>query len=111
MGGTRLRGEPERQGPRPASRVCYIATGSSPDHEQLKRLGHILAEIPERVGVVLAFGGDGTGRKLAEEVQALAPMIKMERQAPQLGPRWAEQMQLEARHALSLQRVNRGPSR
>ena len=92
-------------------RDCYVATGSNPDDGQLKRLGHILAEVPEGVGVVLAFGGDRTGRKLAEEVQGLAPMITMERQVPQFGARWADQMQLETRHALSLQRVNRGPSR
>jgi hypothetical protein len=91
--------------------ACYIATGSNPDEEQRKRLAHILAEVPDRVGVVLAFGGDRTGRKLAEEIQGLAPMVRMERQAPQFGARWADQMQLEARHALSLQRVNRGPSR
>jgi hypothetical protein len=91
--------------------VCFIATGSNPDAEQRKRLAHILAEVPDRVGVVLAFGTDRAGRKIAEEIQASAPMMRMERQAPQFGARWADQMQLETRHALSLQRVNRGPSR
>ncbi len=91
--------------------ACYIATGSGPDAEQLKRLGHILTEVPDRVGVVLAFGGDRTGRKLAEQIQAMAPTIRMERRAPNLGARWADQMQLETRHALSLQRINRGVSR
>jgi hypothetical protein len=91
--------------------VCYIATGSNPDADQLKRLGHILAEVPDRISVVLAFGGDRAGCKLAAEVQALAPMMGMERRAPSFGARWADQMQLEARHVLSVQRVNGGLSR
>jgi hypothetical protein len=91
--------------------ACYIALGSEPDPERRKRLARMLAEIPAGVGVVLAFGSDRTGRKLAEEVQALAPTVRMDRQAPEFGGRWADQMQLEARHARSLQRLNRGPCR
>jgi hypothetical protein len=91
--------------------VCYVATGSRPDDERRKRLGHILAEVPDGVGVVAAFGRDQAGRRLAEEIQGLAPMVRMERQPPQFGARWADQMQLESRHAMSLQRVHRGPSR
>jgi hypothetical protein len=92
-------------------KACYIATGSNLDGAARSQLAHILAEVPARVGVVLALGGDQTGRKLAGDIRGLAPTVKMERQAPQYGARWADQMQLEARHALSLQRVNRGLSR
>jgi hypothetical protein len=62
------------------------------------------------MGVVLAFGRDQSGRALADEVQRLAPQVRMERQAPQLGARWADQMQLEQRHAVSLRRENTGPA-
>ena len=91
--------------------ACYVAIGTEPDTERRKRVAHLLAEIPPGVGVVLAFGSDRTGRQLAAEVQALAPTIRMDRQTPQFGSRWADQMQLEARHAHSLQRLNRGPCR
>jgi hypothetical protein len=85
--------------------VCYLATGSRPDDEQRKRLAHILAEVPGGVGVVLAYGRDEAGRRLAQEVQSLAPMVDMKRQTPNFGARWADQMQLERRHAISLRRV------
>jgi hypothetical protein len=84
--------------------VCYLATGSSPDDEQRRKLAHVLAEVPDGTKVVVAFGRDEAGRRLAAEVQALAPLVRMERHAPELGARWADQMQLERRHALSLQR-------
>ena len=45
---------------------------------------------------------------LAAEVQELAPTIRMDRQTPRFGSRWADQMQLEARHAQSLRRLTRG---
>lgn len=92
-------------------KACYIATGSDLNDQARRQLTHILAEAPSRVGIVLAFGGDQTGRKLADDIRGLAPTVKLERQAPQYGARWADQMQLEARHALSLQGVNRGLSR
>lgn len=92
-------------------KACYLATGRDLDGAARRQLAHILAEAPARVAVVLGFGGDQTGRKLADDIRSLAPTMKMERQAPQYGACWADQMQLEARHALSLQRVNRGLSR
>ena len=85
--------------------VCYLATGSRPDDAQKKRLAHILAEVPGGVGVVVAYGRDEAGRRIAKEVQSLAPMVRMERHVPQLGARWADQMQLERRHEISLRRV------
>jgi hypothetical protein len=91
--------------------ACYIATGSDLDDPARRQLAHILAEAPARVRVVLAFGGDQAGRKLADDVRDVAPTVKMERQAPQYGARWEDQMQIECRHALSLQRVHRGLTR
>jgi hypothetical protein len=85
--------------------VCYLATGSRPDDEQRRKLAHVLAEVPDGARVVLAYGRDDAGRKLAAEVQSLVPLVRTERHAPGLGARWADQMQLERRHALSLRRV------
>lgn len=85
--------------------VCYLATGTKPDDEQRRRLAHVLAEVPGGTSVVLAFGRDDAGHRMVAEVQALAPLVRMERHAPALGPRWADQMQLERRHALSMRRV------
>jgi len=85
--------------------ACYLATGSAPDPVQKKRLAHILAEAPDGMNVILAFGRDEAGRRLAHEIQAVAPMIHMKRHAPELGARWADQMQLERRHVASLQRT------
>jgi Toprim-like len=88
--------------------VCYLATGSKPSDEQRRKLAHVLAEVPDGARVVLAYGRDDAGRKLAAEVQSLVPLARMERHAPELGARWADQMQLERRHALSLRKV--GPA-
>jgi len=85
--------------------ACYLATGSNPNNEQLKRLGHILAEVPEGTRVVVAYGRDDAGRRLTEAVRSLVPMAKVERHSPEMGARWADQMQLERRHAMSLRRV------
>jgi hypothetical protein len=90
--------------------ACYIATGAGLDDERRNRLARVLAEVPAGIGVVLAFGRDQSGRALADEVQRLAPQVRMERHAPQLGARWADQMQLEQRHAMSLRRENTGPA-
>src|SRR5207302_3830332 len=70
--------------------VCYLATGTKPEDEQRRKLAHILAEVPGGPSVVLAFGRDDAGRRMAAEVQALAPLVRMERHAPQLGARWAD---------------------
>jgi hypothetical protein len=91
--------------------VCYLATGSTPSDEQRRKLAHVLAEVPGGTRVVLAFGRDEAGRRIAAEIQALAPLARMERHAPDLGARWADQMQLERRHALSMKRVRTGLER
>jgi hypothetical protein len=89
-------------------RACYMYTGSNPSPETLRKIAHVVAELPPGMMVVLAFGRDERGRELAERLRALAPSLKMERESPEFGARWADQMRLEQRHARSLQR---SPSR
>ena len=86
---------------------CYLATGSNLSDVQKRKLAHLLCEVPCSK-IVLAFGRDEAGRKLAEQVQAMVPTVKMERETPTFGSRWSNQMQIEQRHARSMQRV--GPS-
>lgn len=57
-------------------KACYIATGSDLNDTARRQLAHILAEAPARVGVVLAFGGDQTGRQLAGDIRGLAPTVR-----------------------------------
>jgi hypothetical protein len=85
-------------------RACYMYTGSKPSPETLRKIAHVVAELPPGMTVVLAFGRDEAGRELAERLRTLAPGLKMERESPQFGARWGDQMQAEQRHARSLQR-------
>jgi hypothetical protein len=87
---------------------CYMATGSALSDAQKRKLAHLLCEVPPGVKIVLEFGRDGSGRRLAQEIQALAPTVKTEREMPTFGSRWSNQMQIEQRHARGMQRV--GPS-
>ena len=80
---------------------CYLATGSDLSDVQKRKLAHLLCEVPCSK-IVLAFGRDDVGRKLAEQVQALVPTVKMEREMPAFGGRWSNQMQMEQRHARSM---------
>jgi hypothetical protein len=84
---------------------CYMATGGSPSEAQKRRLAHVLSAVPPGTTVVLAFGRSPESQKLAAEIQALVPMVKMERETPAFTDRWSNQMQLEQRHARSMQRV------
>lgn len=84
--------------------ACYMATGGQPSELQKKKLAHLLCEVPPGVKIVLAFGRDDAGRKLAAEIQALVPTVKMDREMPSFGARWSEQMKLEQRHARSITR-------
>ena len=84
--------------------ACYMATGGEPSELQKKKLAHLLCEVPPGVKIVLAFGRDDAGRKLAAEIQALVPTVKMEREMPAFGARWSEQMKLEQRHVRSITR-------
>ena len=89
-----------------AQHTCYIATGGALDEEKKRRIAHLLAEVKNGMDVVIAYGRDRQGENLATKVRGLAPMLRMERQGPEFGSRWADQMQIEGRHARSL---NRGP--
>lgn len=83
---------------------CYMATGRQLSDDMKKKIAHVLCEVPAGVTVVLAFGRDERGQQLAEQIRALAPTLKMERQAPDFGTRWSTQLQLEQRHVRSLAR-------
>jgi hypothetical protein len=87
-----------------AQEACYVATGGALDAERRRRLGHVLAEIPAGTAVVLAFGRDRQGEDLAAQVRGLSPMLRSERQGPEHGARWADQMQMEGQLARSLRR-------
>jgi len=83
---------------------CYMATGREITPEVKKKIAHVLCEVPPGVTVVLAFGRDERGQRLAEQVRALAPTLRMELQPPHFGGRWSTQLQLEHRHSRSLGR-------
>lgn len=87
-----------------AQQACYIATGGTLDEEKKRRLAHVLAEVRGGIEVVIGYGRDRQGEDLAAQVRGLSPMLHMERQGPEFGARWADQMQVEARHDRSLKR-------
>lgn len=89
-------------------RAACLAVGQQLDPAQRKRLAHVLGAVPSGVSVVLAFGNTTRGRQLANEVHALAPMLKMERQPPSLPGRWGEHLQLAKNHEIAL--AQRGPA-
>jgi hypothetical protein len=82
----------------------YLYTGSTLSPNKVREIAQVFAELPASMKVVLAFGRDEGGRDLAARVQGLAPSTKMERETPGFGARWADQMQIEQRHAASSQR-------
>lgn len=84
--------------------ACYIYTGDNPSGDSKSKIAHLLADLPDDMQVVLALGRDRRGDDLASQLAKLAPSLRMERQRPQLGARWADQMQMEHRHRRSLQR-------
>lgn len=81
-----------------------LAVGATLDSAQRRRLAHVLAELPPGVSVVLAFGNSAHGRDLAAQVQALAPMVKMDHAPPALPGRWGDHLQLHQRHQADLTR-------
>jgi hypothetical protein len=85
--------------------ACYIYTGDNPSGDNKRKIAHLLADLPEGMKVVVALGRDRRGDELASQLTKLAPSLQMERQKPQLGARWADQMQMEHRHRRSLQRL------
>jgi hypothetical protein len=85
-------------------RSFYLYTGSSPDEATLREVAQAIADVKPGTRVVLAFGRDDAGRGLAARIQALAPSLAMAREPPTFGARWADQMQIEHRHARSMWR-------
>ena len=86
--------------------ACYVYTGADPGLETKRKIAHLLADLPDGMKVVVALGRDRQGNELAAGIAKLAPALKPERQGPQFGGRWADQMQLEQRHRKSLQRTS-----
>lgn len=92
-------------------RACYIYTGDNPDLQTKRQIAYLLAEIPDGMKVILAVARDHQGNDLAQELARLAPAFKPERQAPEFGARWSDQMQLEHRHQRSVRRLGAGIER
>jgi hypothetical protein len=88
--------------------ACYVYTGDNPDPETKRKIAHLLADAPENLKVVLAFARDRRGVGLGEQVAELAGHRRSERQPPEFGSRWADQMQIEERHRNSLPRLHDG---
>lgn len=86
------------------SHAACLAVGSLLDSEQRRRLAHVLGAVPPGISVVLATANTSRGRQLADEIQALAPMLKMDRQPPSLPGRWGEHLQLTRSHEAALAR-------
>jgi hypothetical protein len=88
--------------------ACYVYTGDNPDPEAQRKISHLLSDAPESLKVVLAFARDRRGADLAEKVAELAGHRPIERQPPEFGSRWSDQMQIEQRHRHSLTRLHDG---
>jgi hypothetical protein len=91
--------------------ACYIYTGDNPDRQTRQQIGHLLAEVPDGMRVVLAVARDRQGNDLAHDLARLAPALKPERQPPEFGARWSDQMQIEHRHERSIRRIGTGLER
>lgn len=91
--------------------ACYLAVGSELTPTRRSQIAHLLADLPPGMSVVIACGRDQAGRQLASDLQSLAPQLKMERAQPEFGARWSDQLQLETRHARSLERGGWGLQR
>ncbi|MEA2697969.1 MAG: hypothetical protein QOI66_2240 [Myxococcales bacterium] len=67
--------------------ACYMAVGSLlPRQRQM--IGHVLRMLPPGVTVVLAFGDDEKGQRLAEQIRALAGGLPVLRHCPEAGLGW-----------------------
>lgn len=77
--------------------AAYISTGGSMSDHQRELVRSVLAKAADRgAEIVIATDADEPGRKLAAEVQALAPAgAKLSRQEPDQGKDWNDQL----RHA------------
>lgn len=81
--------------------AAYISTGGSMSDHQRELVRSALAKAAERgAEIVIATDADEPGRKLAAEVQALAPRgAKLYRQEPDQGKDWNDQLREQVRQA------------
>lgn len=77
--------------------AAYLSTGGSMSDHQRELVRSALAKVAERgAEIVIAADADEPGRKLAAEVQALAPKeAKICRQEPDQGKDWNDQLKLQ----------------
>lgn len=86
-------------------RTCYVAVGGHLGDGLRARVANLLDRLPTHMSVVLGFGRDQNGRRLVDDIAALAPHMHMERLSPAYGTRWNDQARLENRHAHTLSEV------
>ena len=81
--------------------AAYLSTGGSMSDHQRELVRSALAKATERgAEIVIATDADEPGRKLAAEVQALAPRgAKLYRQEPDQGKDWNDQLRDQVRQA------------
>jgi len=81
--------------------AAYLSTGGSMSDHQRELVRSVLAKAAERgAEIVIATDADEPGRKLAAEVQGLAPRgAKLYRQEPDQGKDWNDQLREQVRQA------------
>ena len=81
--------------------AAYLSTGGSMSDHQRELVRSVLAKATERgAEIVIATDADEPGRKLAAEVQGLAPRgAKLYRQEPEQGKDWNDQLRDQVRQA------------
>ena len=81
--------------------AAYLSTGGGMSDHQRELVRSVLAKATERgAEIVIATDADEPGRKLAAEVQALAPRgAKLYRQEPDQGKDWNDQLREQVRQA------------
>jgi hypothetical protein len=89
--------------------ATYIYVGDNPTDETKRKLAHVIADAPANLTVVAALGKDRRGTALAQEIAEMAGRRPVQRRSPEFGGRWADQMQIEARHRASLARLHQQP--
>jgi hypothetical protein len=88
-------------------RATYVYVGDNPSDQTKRKIAHIIADAPRELVVVAAFAKDRKGVALSEEITELAGPRPVARRKPELGSRWADQMQIQQRHRDVLDRVQR----
>lgn len=80
--------------------ACYMAVGNLLPR-QGRMIGHVLRELPAGVSVVLAFGNDDRGRRLADQIRAAARGLPVIRHCPDVGASWNDHVRTQACGRLS----------